>query len=906
MRDSTQRIITLICVVTLLINANLLMAQKGGAAKPSGSAPSSSNAPSASTPANTPSGGGSGLQGYSYTRDQWNTLLAQMPKASDFGPNAKEKDIVFVCYRAAAAQNAATPFILENASLDATPNIPLWQANHLYTAQSWVYSSLDSGHYYEVLSSGMSGPDEPTFPTDGNRITETGGNRLVWQDMGKLGYSPFVASWSPRTQYSAGDLVRSMQAKGRYFQAQNDGVSGDSQPQFEHATQGQTIADGPNLHWTDMGDMASHGKHECASVTSTHPLLMNQNLVVAVDMIQIPETVQKRFTILNFNVTSQAAGAINPTPIQPSISAGTTSVAGGVGTLEAARKQPTKHQLYYLTWPNLVTGDTITTINVNLVYTPVAPALPWESNTFYPAGSIVVSDKAQPDESNKTGHYYLATNSGISGNRSPAFPSHILEVATFPEGTGVTWKDMGQTPPSSSPPTWTASTLYGPGDIVIPPSSAANGHFYRAVMHAKSGTNPPDFSNKISAETFPENSDLFWTDMGILAAQVPVPPTSVWTSKESYHTGDLVIPPGMVNGHYYRATVTGKSGQSDKQAPSFPAERTAVDDGPKLSWLDMGPTLLTPAPAKWSANTPYAVGATVVPEPPNGHYYQVQTAGVSGPNPPPFPVDGSSIAETQNLVWMDSGTTLPSGGGKLKKWAPNSPFVLGDTIQDTSTAHYYTVIQAGISGATMPNFSIPTPAMAPEQTITWVDLGTTLPASVTTGQPQPSDQTVSAITYSFPQSHQLSYFTLTSGVVWSSIQTKTFVNGNPASASTPKWQSVNNGHIVDPILALVAYIKPVDTERAWRFRGEDLIPGATIAFSLSSPANNFYFGGSSGILNKNIQVSYGLSVARISVLQPASLQLSGTTPATRSQFAKGGFVGISFNILGFITSLPGL
>jgi hypothetical protein len=896
MRNYSKQLLATVVLFVCLVIPNSSMAQKKGATAPSTSSTPSNNAAPPSSPGG--GGGGSGLQGYSFTRSEWEKQLTQVPKASDFAPNLSEKDMVFACYRVAVANNATTPFILENTFLDATPDIPVWQAGHPYTNLSWVYSSHNNGHYYEVQGDGTSGTVEPVFPENGSQVTEAGGTQLVWKDMGKLGYSPFILRWAPQTRYSGGDLVTSAKANGHYYEAQNSGTSGESEPNFRHTKAGQQLAESSGgLQWKDMGDMASHGKHECATVTSAHPFIMNQNLIVVVDMIAVPKEVQKSFTILNFNVTSQAAGSINPTPVQPGISAGTTSLAGGSGPLAATKKEPTNHQLYYLTWPSLISGDTINTINVNIVYTPVAPALPWKQNTFYPAGSIVMSD---------SGHYYLAVNSGISSaDASPKFSSHILKVSTFHEGSGLTWKDLGPTPPSTAPSTWMPGTSYGTGDLVIPPSNKANGHFYRAVAHAQSGATAPGFLNKTHGETFAEGPNLSWTDMGTIPTVAPFPQTSVWTTQQQYSTRDLVTPPApMINGHYYRAQTSGNSAAT---APSFPADRTAVDDGTNLSWADMGPTILIPLPATWSPNTAYAVGATVIPAPPNGHYYEVKRSGVSGPNPPVFPVDGSTMPETQELFWVDSGTTMPSGV-KIKRWERYTPFIVGDTIQDDSTGHYYTVTQAGISGGTPPTFAIPQPEIAPESNnqITWQDLGTTLPSSVSTGQPQPSDQTIPVVTYSFPQSHQLSYFTLTSGVVGSSIQGKTFVNTNLPTASSPAWKSFNNGHIVDPILALVVYVKPVDAERAWRFRVKDLFPAPTIAFSLSSPSSNFYFGASSGFFSHNIQLVYGLSLAKINVLQPASLQLSATTPATRSQFATGGFVGISFNILGFITSLPGL
>lgn len=819
--------------------------QSASAANPStgGGGPSSSS---------TPAANGSGLQGLSFPKGIWDSKLTQSPRPTDYGLKS-ERDIVFVCYVLAPTENASAPFVLYNSPLDGTPENP----------------------------------------------------------------SPFVSAWLPQSHYLQGALVTLPHRKGHYFEASGEGDSGGSEPRATDA--GGFVKEESGLSWKDMGEMSSKGKHECTDVNSGHPLLMNQLLVVAIDMAYIPEEIQMRFTVLNFNVTSQQVAPINVTPIQPSIAAGTATQAGP-GAF-AARKPPKKplraHQIYYLSWPSLISGDTIIAINVNLVYTPVAPALSWEPHTFYPAGSIVMSAGlragAPPAAANTIGHYYLALNSGISSDVLPdtsPFDTAVANVKTFSEGSGLEWMEFGLTPPAIAPIAWAPRVTYGTGDFVIPPSptsntpkaeNRANGHYYQALTHAQSDVKPPSFSD--SGETTSDGQHLTWTDMG---TKLPVPPPSEWMASHRYNTGDLVIPPHAIsNNHYYRAKATG--GVSGATPPQFSADRTMFDDGTNLSWIDMGPLTLNPAPAPWSANTAFSIGAQITPNPPNGHYYQATRSGVTGPNAPAFPLSGNRVAETDKLVWTDSGTTLPTGV-KLKRWVADTPFMVGDTIQDQTTAHYYTVIQAGTSGDTSPVFLVPTPAIANEHdgTIAWQDLGTSLPASVSTGQPQPSDQTVSAINYSFPQAHQLSYFTLTAGVALSSIQTRSFVNTSSASASSPSWTTVKNGPIIDPILALTAYIKPVDAERTWRLRWKDLTPGPTIAFSLSSPANNFYFGGSSALLNRNIQILYGLSIARVSVLEPASQQASATTAATQSQIAKGGFIGLSFNILGFIQSLPGL
>jgi hypothetical protein len=558
---------------------------------------------------------------------------------------------------------------------------------------------------------------------------------------------------------------------------------------------------------------------------------MNQFLVVAIDMTAIPDDTLARVKILNLNITNQQGTSLNPTPIRPSLAAGTATTPGvsDFMLVRAPRPQGNTPKLYFMTWPNQMPGDTIPTVSVNLVYTPVAPALPFQPNTFYPAGSIVISTSGSGGTATTNGHYYVAVNSGISGPApAPDFNTGLVPVPTFTEGTGLKWQDKGLTALSPTPPSWQASTAYAAGAQVT--------------------TNP-------------------------------------------------------ANGHYYQSQPPG--GRSGANAPAFPVNGTTVVDNGFL-WQDMGFISVNPTPPAWTASTAYAIGALVVTaNPTNGHYYRAVTAGVTGLNAPPLPVDGSIVTESIGVTWVDVGSTLPTGA-KLKTWTPTTAYFVGDVVQSASSGHYYSVTQAGISGAAPPPFSVPAPQVVTSGgTITWQDLGTTLPASVTVGTP-PSDLTVNLLTYTFPQAHALSYFNLASGVVVSSIKNRSFVNevapGSPTNPNTPLWGTVTKGRTVDPILAVTAYVfGPMDAERP--FRKKDLIPGATLGISLSSPTTNFYLGGSSELFIRNLQVTYGFALNRVMTLDSASVQFSPSTPATRLAFAKGGFVGLSFNITGFIQSL---
>jgi hypothetical protein len=98
----------------------------------------------------------------------------------------------------------------------------------------------------------------------------------------------------------------------------------------------------------------------------------------------------------------------------------------------------------------------------------------------------------------------------------------------------------------------------------------------------------------------------------------------------------------------------------------------------------------------------------------------------------------------------------------------------------------------------------------------------------------------------------------------------------------------------------------MDAESPWHWR--DLRPAATFGLSLSSPSGNFYFGGSSEI-RRNVQITYGFTVAKTSKLAPGSAYNSSgsptTSPSTISIFGKGAYIGISYNISGFLQTLFG-
>ena len=98
----------------------------------------------------------------------------------------------------------------------------------------------------------------------------------------------------------------------------------------------------------------------------------------------------------------------------------------------------------YLAWPYQLPGDAIPTFSVSLVYTPPVPGAPWQGNTFYPAGSVVIL-------SANDGHFYTALTGGFSA-AEPNEPSLPVDVPPTIRDGNLFWLDSGtSTPPAFRP-----------------------------------------------------------------------------------------------------------------------------------------------------------------------------------------------------------------------------------------------------------------------------------------------------------------------------------------------------------------------------------------------------------------------------------------------------------------------
>jgi hypothetical protein len=933
--------VALLVLGVFLCNATLV-AQKPGAPSQSATTPT----PNAPSPTSASGGPSSGLQGISFARESWDRALVA-PDFTQLGlrnPKELQDQLVLLCYKLVPANSGTQPFIFE-------PQIPppAWKQETRYK-DGEVAGVSQNGHYYEAVLKGRSGPTPPSVPNNpsiGVVLGETHSlswrflgsqprsnahnwepytpypfdiivsipapppigkyylraipqpslsnpptNRqgLLWKDMG-TSVPDDAHEWQPEYLYLKGSHVVYPSQTNHYYEAQDDGISASDPPNFP--TDGGKLEDSL-VGWNDLGKDVwnANVNAKCSNVSAVTPLLMNNILVLVIDTSELPSALLQRVKLINMNVTNQQGASLNPTPIRPSLTAGSASgpELGLSNELVRTRKP------YFLTWPNPLPGDTIPTVTVNLVYTPVAPALPWENDTFYPAGSIVISS----DGRTTNGHYYVALNSGIS-NSSPApqFDAAAVPLPLFEDGTGVYWINRGSANPAPvpAPLSWTKG-MHSKGENVTPTSP--NGNYYQALNDGTSGTTEPTFPTGEGALVYDGNADgLTWVFVGLTAVS-PTPPT--W-QKNMPVAKDAFVVPAPANGYYYQAQTKGGavSGTTASGPPAFPTKvGDTVPDG-TVTWKNMGLTVVNPAttPA-WQQGIAYSQNSLVTPPTPgNGYYYRAQTDGVSGPSAPPFPATPGTVTEHTLLTWVDAGTSLPTNT-KLKAWAPLTPFFVGDTTLYAPSGHYYSAIQAGVSGKTEPPFNVPAPKSTSENggndpQVRWQDIGAVLPASVSAGTP-PSDLTVALLNYTYPQVHALSRFNLASGVIASTIRTPNILT-IPASGTTLAMYKASRGvPIVDPVLAVTAYFgKGMDAERP--FRRRDFIPGATLAFSLQSPTTNYYVGFSSEFLVRNLQLFYGASVARVTSVSPTDATLQ------QQKFRAGGFAGFTFNITGFIQSL---
>ncbi len=637
------------------------------------------------------------------------------------------------------------------------------------------------------------------------------------------------------------------------------------------------------------------GGKDCSLLDEKHPLMMRERLVIGIDTSKVifPERVK----LLNINLTNQQGNPINPTPVRPSFAGGAPSTV----TPLAPPRGP-----FFLTWPDRLPGDAIPTVSINAVYTPVAPGAPWDSHTLYPAGSVVVKQLNPDLTSHPNGHYYTALQGGISGTTPPEWPSDGPPTVPDrdPNVPALSWTDKGAIPadPKAPVPTgcgsaakpWQPNTIYAAGTCV----TSSNSHYWVAATTGVSWTKEEPFHLAV-AGSVTEDTTLTWMDSG-----VGTPPSAAkqWVAGMPHMVGDVVtpLPP---NGHFYTAIKGGTSGQGPV---TFPVAKTdavkesrvllQVIDNAQVVW-----EFLSATPPKRIQGHDYRAGEVIGYFVAGAqHFYTSQQDCASGGQavackpgmmePAFMGKDGEHVPDGE-VVWIERGTTPDSVA-----WAPDHAYGPSAVVYSKTKKQFYHAVQSFTAqsghGPDEPDF----PQDETLAQVEWQDSGLVAPAAVASGQP--ADQTLNLLNLTLPQSHSISYFNLAAGVVYNSVRSPSFAVTNSVGVQIP------GSHTVDPVLFLTGYVLghwfPMDAERDWR--PHDLIPGLSVGFSLANPTTHFYVGGSSEFFLRNVQLAYGASITQVSELT-STVPLNATTAATRQRFTGRWFVGLTFNVSGFVQGL---
>jgi hypothetical protein len=222
-------------------------------------------------------------------------------------------------------------------------------------------------------------------------------------------------------------------------------------------------------------------------------------------------------------------------------------------------------------------------------------------------------------------------------------------------------------------------------------------------------------------------------------------PGDPWAHDTAYTAGSVVTPV-VSNGHFYTATLEGRSGATQptftNATPAQVMDPATAAAGTQLTWMDLGigvPQGVAAASiTSWSPYKQYTQGAVIL-NPINSHYYTAIVGGFSGNTMPVFPVKAwLSVSETAAVLsWRHVGPapkTPPSPAPGF--WTPNTPYSVGQIIQvpGATPTHYYIATTAGQSGATIPPFAPGSGPIAdtssPLPPLTWTDLGTGTPPGV--------------------------------------------------------------------------------------------------------------------------------------------------------------------------------
>jgi hypothetical protein len=396
----------------------------------------------------------------------------------------------------------------------------------------------------------------------------------------------------------------------------------------------------------------------------------------------------------------------------------------------------------------------------------------------------------------ENGHYFTVVKitrglSGTSpsspGSKDP-FPPLTPPASTLSDGQ-IVWIKVSNVS-NQDPNNWQPNTPYFVDKIVqIVPAT-----YYQMTrstnQSGKSGSGNSPFGPKPDSNALMTDNEIQWRFMPQATSN------EQWQKNHSYSPNQAVCDPRHFHSdkpsnkcdknatYVMDRAVVGTSGSMNPVNQTIQGIPLTVADG-DLLWTALGTQAAFSGQAKlWSAEFPFAIGDVVHAD--NGQYYVMTRyiGGVSAGEETKFQIghfctiiDPVIPVEDQAVEWQDMGPLRPRKS--TQDCLEEKPHKSGDRMEfknwenvrasrvkegtvifvpGEEGGRYYKAIKGGKTGSISPFINL-----TPPMVITWLDSGTTTPASVSSGPPP--DQTLSLINLTLPQTHTLSRFNISSGVV---------------------------------------------------------------------------------------------------------------------------------------------
>jgi hypothetical protein len=318
----------------------------------------------------------------------------------------------------------------------------------------------------------------------------------------------------------------------------------------------------------------------CSPEDDSRPTVQDSRIVFAFDAREV--SVQ-RITDITLSLTTVQGNPLTPLGIRPSIGAGgsTTNLGKDI------------YQIYYVYWPNRIAGDVLPTATITATYLPPIPGQPWEPNTYYAPGSIVVPNTTAD------GHFYMTQSGGLSESNEPGW-QHTQSYAEVTGSPQCRWQAVNSNLPTSAfaqgklPQVWAPNVKYDSWSFVTSPTT---GNVYVALNSCTSGNTIPLFTltpaitdeTVVNSEGKVKTGSAELTDTGRDGLPCASQTLFLWKPNTPVTT-DMTLCDDSDRNRQYKVAVAGTTGST---RPNFVHKNAKVTDENAPRWLDQG--LVQPA-----------------------------------------------------------------------------------------------------------------------------------------------------------------------------------------------------------------------------------------------------------------------------------------------------------------------